>query len=102
MLRLHDNPCDPLSIAYNVNVVIYVLVDKVLPIHVGIVYNVSVVYTTMARPNKNEAIAIAKRNKELFKMRKYPQDYLCAYFNLSKGRISQILKKGEEEGGGDG
>jgi hypothetical protein len=53
----------------------------------------------MARPNKKEAIVIQKRNKELLAMVKngYPMDYICSYFGLTKGRISQIIKKHGEQ-----
>ena len=52
----------------------------------------------MARPNKKEAIVIQKRNAELLTMvqKGYPLDYICSYFNLTKGRVSQIIKKNEE------
>ncbi len=55
----------------------------------------------MARPNKNEAIAIKKRDDEIVEMKKkgYPLDYISSYFSLSKGRVVQIIKK---KGGGDG
>ena len=47
------------------------------------------------RPNKNEAIAIKKRNEELVAMKQkgYPLDYLASYHNLTKGRVIQIIKK---------
>jgi hypothetical protein len=49
----------------------------------------------MARPNKEQLVVIQKRNKELLTMVKkgYPSDYICSFFNLSKGRVSQIIKK---------
>lgn len=53
----------------------------------------------MARPNKSEAIAKRKRDKKMLMMIKkgYPADYISAYFGLTKGRVSQILKKVAEE-----
>jgi len=49
----------------------------------------------MARPTKQESIAIAKRNTEIFAMNEkgYPLDYIASYYNLTKGRVVQILKK---------
>lgn len=48
----------------------------------------------MARPTKKESIAIIKRNVEIVAMetKGYPLDYICSYFGLTKGRVSQILK----------
>ena len=53
----------------------------------------------MARPNKREAIVIQKRDQELLTMveKGYPIDYICSYFNLSKGRVSQIIKNREKK-----
>lgn len=52
----------------------------------------------MARPSKEEAIVIQKRNKELLTMvdKGYPIDYICSYFGLTKGRVSQIIKKSKK------
>lgn len=53
----------------------------------------------MARPTKQESIAIKKRNEELFAMSEkgYPLDYIASYYNLSKGRVVQILKKESDQ-----
>ena len=53
----------------------------------------------MARPNKKEAIVIEKRNQELLTMieKGYPIDYICSFFGLSKGRVSQIVKQKKSE-----
>jgi len=49
------------------------------------------------RPEKSEAIAIAKRNREIIKMSKrYPIDYIAAYYGLTKGRVSQIIKQAKK------
>lgn len=51
----------------------------------------------MARPTKEQEIAIQKRNMDIYKMsKKYPQTYLVIYFDLSKGTISKIIKEVEE------
>ena len=52
----------------------------------------------IGRPDKVEAIAIKKRNEELVAMdeKGYPLDFLANYFNLTKGRVVQILKEEEE------
>lgn len=49
----------------------------------------------MARPNKQQSIIIQKRNEEIADMLKkgYPNDYIYNYFSLTKGRLSQIIKK---------
>ena len=49
----------------------------------------------IGRPTKKEAIIIQQRDKELlaFFDKGYPVDYICAYFNLTKGRVSQIINK---------
>ena len=53
----------------------------------------------MARPTKQESIAIKKRNEEIFAMNEkgYPLDYIASYYNLTKGRVVQILKKESEQ-----
>ena len=50
------------------------------------------------RPNKNEAIAIKKRNDDIVAMdaKGYPLDYIASFYNLTKGRVVQILKKESE------
>lgn len=49
----------------------------------------------MARPTKQEAIAIKKRNEDIFAMsvKGYPLDYISSYTGLTKGRVVQILKQ---------
>lgn len=51
------------------------------------------------RPNKNEAIAIKKRNEQIVGMNEkgYPLDYLASFHNLTKGRVVQILKNESEK-----
>ena len=46
------------------------------------------------RPNKNEAIAIQKRDEQIVAMdqKGYPLDYIASFHNLTKGRVVQILK----------
>lgn len=54
----------------------------------------------MSRPTKQEAVAIHKRNNKMLAMdqKGYPLDYIATFFNLTKGRVVQILKlKVEEE-----
>ena len=53
----------------------------------------------LGRPNKQDAIAISKRNSELYQMFKkgYPRDYIISYFGLTKGRVAQIIKKAQDE-----
>ena len=53
----------------------------------------------MARPNKNKAIAIKKRNDDILLMdqKGYPLDYIASFYNLTKGRVVQILKKQSEK-----
>lgn len=55
----------------------------------------------MARPTKNEAIAIRKRNDTIVAMsvKGYPLDYIASFYNLTKGRVVQILKKEKVEEG---
>lgn len=50
------------------------------------------------RPNKNEAIAIKKRNEDIVIMdkKRYPLDYIASYHNLTKGRVVQIVKEEAE------
>ena len=54
----------------------------------------------MARPNKAQAVIIQKRNDEIVEMLKkgYPMDYIYNYFSLTKGRLSQIIKKLKKDG----
>ena len=49
----------------------------------------------IGRPNKNEAIAIKDRNRDIIAMdnKGYPLDYISSYHNLTKGRVVQIIKK---------
>ncbi len=49
----------------------------------------------MPRPTKQEAIAIHKRNDDILVMdqKGYPLDYIASFYNLTKGRVVQILKK---------
>jgi len=47
----------------------------------------------MGRPNQKKAARIFTRNNDIWKMRKYPYDYLAAYFGLSIGQISKIIKQ---------
>ena len=49
----------------------------------------------MARPTKAQSIVIQKRNEEILAMveKGYPMDYIYNYFGLTKGRLSQILKR---------
>lgn len=53
----------------------------------------------MARPNKNEALAIKKRDESIFIMKQkgYPLDYIASFYNVSKGRIVQILKTEQQK-----
>lgn len=53
----------------------------------------------MARPTKNEAIAIRKRNEDIVAMsvKGYPLHYISSFYNLTKGRVVQILKKESEK-----
>jgi len=48
----------------------------------------------MARPDKNKAAIIKKRDELIFKMDKkgYPLDYIASFWNLTKGRVVQIIK----------
>jgi len=54
----------------------------------------------MARPTKEQAVVIEKRNREIMEMveKGYPMDYIYNYFNLSKGRLSQIIRKIKKDG----
>ena len=53
----------------------------------------------MPRPTKQEAIAIRKRNDDILAMdqKGYPLDYIASFYNLTKGRVVQILKKQSEK-----
>ena len=53
----------------------------------------------MPRPTKQEAIAIRKRNDDILSMdqKGYPLDYIASFYNLTKGRVVQILKKQSEK-----
>ncbi len=68
--------------------------DNFIFIFIGIMYNIN----DMARPTKQESIAISKRNAEIFAMSEkgYPLDYIASFYNLTKGRVVQILKKESE------
>jgi hypothetical protein len=45
------------------------------------------------RPGKKESVVIAKRNREIVRMNeRYPVEYLASFYNLTEGRVSQILK----------
>lgn len=48
----------------------------------------------MTRPNKKQASIFKQRDKKIAKMREngYPIDFVAEYFNISKGRVSQIYK----------
>lgn len=48
----------------------------------------------MARPNKNQAAVIKKRNQVIYNMDKkgYPLDYIAFFFTLTKGRVVQIIQ----------
>lgn len=52
----------------------------------------------MPRPTKKEAMAIRKRNDDILSMdqKGYPLDYIASFYNLTKGRVVQILKKESE------
>ena len=47
------------------------------------------------RPTKTQTIAIRKRDEDIADKSKkgYPLDYIASLYNLSKGRVVQILKK---------
>ena len=49
----------------------------------------------MGRPTKKDQVLKDERNKKIVSMRKsgYPLIYIAATFNVSKSRISRILKK---------
>lgn len=50
------------------------------------------------RPNKSESIAIQKRDAEIFTMsEKYPVEYIASYYNLTPGRVVQILNRKKKE-----
>ena len=53
----------------------------------------------MPRPTKQEAIAIRKRNDDVLAMdqKGYPLDYIASFYNLTKGRVVQILKRIKEQ-----
>ena len=52
----------------------------------------------MARPTKKEAVVKQLRDREIVLMvgKGYPLDYICHYFGLTKGRVSQITKKADK------
>ncbi len=55
----------------------------------------------MARPTKEAAILIEKRNKDIMSMKQkgYPREYIAGYFNISKSRLSRIITSEENNYG---
>ena len=53
----------------------------------------------MARPNRVEALMKQKRDNQIvmMKFRGFPLDYIAATYNISKGRVVQILRRKELE-----
>lgn len=53
----------------------------------------------MARPNRIEALMKQKRDNQivLMKERGFPLDYIAATYNISRGRVVQILQRKQRE-----
>lgn len=52
------------------------------------------------RPTKKDQIHIEKRNQDIVDMyinKRFPLEYVAGYFNITKARVVQIVKKTEED-----